>query len=402
MTAVKFIFFTGIMITFYSYIGYGILLWTWLKLRKTPPLKGGAPNIQDALPVTLVIAAYNEEEFIEEKIRNTLSIDYPEHLFHIIFITDGSTDRTPELVKGFPRIQLLHATGRSGKVAAIHRAMKFVHTPVVIFSDANTLLNKECIKNMVRHYEDPQVGGVAGEKKILASEGDNIAGAGEGLYWKYESFLKGLDWKFYTVVGAAGELFSVRTELYEHPGDDILLDDFVISLRVCQKGYRVAYEPGAYAVETGSASIREEQKRKIRISAGGFQSMYLLSDLLNIFKYPKLSFQYISRRVLRWSLCPLFLPIIFLCNLVLVANGESELYRWILVAQVLFYSFALLGWLLFRAGKRISFLYAAYYFVFINFSLYQGFFRFLKGRQTVLWEKASRGKYIAQQNLPNK
>jgi cellulose synthase/poly-beta-1,6-N-acetylglucosamine synthase-like glycosyltransferase len=300
-------------------------------------------------------------------------------------------------VSQFPRIKLLHQNRRSGKVAAMHRAMSHVETPYVIFSDANTILNKESIRKIVHHYQNPQVGGVAGEKKIIESSDNSIAGAGEGLYWKYESFLKKLDWEYYTVVGAAGELFSIKTDLYEYPGDHILLDDFLISLKVCQKGYRVAYEAGAYAMETGSASIKEEQKRKIRISAGGFQSLFILSDLLNIFKYPTLSFQYISHRVLRWTLCPLFLPIILITNVLLVMNEPSVFYQIVLAAQVSFYTLALAGWILYMKNIRISVLYAPYYFLFINYSLYLGFIRFLKGNQTVLWEKASRQQYKGEE-----
>ncbi|HVG12058.1 MAG TPA: glycosyltransferase family 2 protein [Flavisolibacter sp.] len=401
MTAVKIIFFFGIFITFYSYIGYGLVLWLWLKIKGKIQKPALPENDDFTLPVTLIVAAYNEEEFIAEKIANTLSLQYPSDKFHIVFITDGSTDNTAGIVSQYPNIQLLHSDGRKGKVAAMHRAMSFVTTPIVIFSDANTLLNADSIKNLVRHYRNPSVGGVAGEKKIMASAKGSLAGAGEGLYWKYESFLKKLDWQFYTVVGAAGELFSIRTELYEHPGDDTLLDDFVISLRICEKGYRVAYEPEAYAMETGSASIAEEQKRKIRISAGGFQSMYMLSGLLNIFKHGKLSFQYISHRVLRWSLCPLFLPLVLLANILIVIYAPAPIYSLVLAAQVLFYGLALLGWILFTRGIRVSSLYAAYYFVFINYSLYIGFFKYMKGRQSVLWEKSSRGKYIAPAGNPS-
>src|SRR5690606_26778994 len=155
----------------------------------------------------------------------------------------------------------------------IQRAMHFVTTPFVIFTDANTLLNKESVHNIMRHYSDNRVGGVAGEKKIIAVSTDAITATGEGLYWKYESWLKKMDSSFYTVVGAAGELFSIRTELYTHPGNNVLLDDFIISLRICQAGYKVSYEPEAYALESASASLEEEKKRKIRISAGAFQSI---------------------------------------------------------------------------------------------------------------------------------
>lgn len=398
---IKVLFFAGLAVTFYSYIGYGLVLWLLVKLRAAFGRSKDQKQAQDFTPpVTLVVAAYNEEDAIRQKIENTLSLHYPADALHIIFITDGSTDATPDMVTQFPQIQLLHNDERRGKVAAMHRAMGFVKTPYVIFSDANTVLNKESIRNIVRHYQDETVGGVAGEKKILPSSGEAAAGAGEGLYWKYESFLKKLDWQFYTVVGAAGELFSIRTALYEYPGDNILLDDFIISLRVCQKGYRVAYEADAFAMETASLSIKEEQKRKIRISAGGFQSMYLLRGLLNIFNYPRLSFQYISHRVLRWTLCPLFLPLILACNIILVAAGAPTVYTLILTAQLLFYGMALAGWLLSLQNKKISFLYAPYYFVFINVSLYAGFVRFLKGRQTVLWEKAARAKQSAAETAP--
>ncbi len=389
MLIIKYIFFTGLFILFYSYIGYGILLWIWVKM-KNAFLGRVALNGEFLPPVTLIIAAYNEEDFIENKIVNTFGLDYPADRFKVIFVTDGSSDSTPSIVSRYPSIRLLHNQERKGKVDAMHRAMQYVETPFVIFSDANTLLNRDSVRNIVRHYAKPEIGGVAGEKKIRQSMSEAAAGAGEGLYWKYESFLKKLDYNFYSVVGAAGELFSLRTELYEYPGPDVLLDDLVMSLRVCMKGYRFAYEPEAYAIESASVSLKEEKKRKIRISAGAFQSMKMLSSLFNIFKYPRLSFQYISHRVLRWTLCPLFLPLVLLCNLYLVMNCDSWYYKVLLAGQVIFYLFAFLGYLMSSTKTRIGFLYAPYYFLFINFSLYGGFLRYMKGRQTVLWEKASR------------
>jgi poly-beta-1,6-N-acetyl-D-glucosamine synthase len=398
MTFLKLIFFLGVALTFYSYIGYGLLIWILVKIRDS--VKPKKVEINDFLPdVTLIIAAYNEEDFIRTKIKNTLSLDYPEGQLKIIFITDGSSDSTPAIVEQHPRIQLLHQQNRDGKVAAMHRAMSYVTTDFVVFSDANTLLNSESIRNIVRHYKRSEVGGVAGEKKVLQSVNDVVAGAGEGLYWKYESFLKKLDSRFYTVVGAAGELFSIRTALYEFPGRNTILDDFVISLRICKRGYRVEYEPDAFAIESSSSSIKEEKKRKIRISAGAFQSIVLLADLLNIFKYPRLSFQYISHRVLRWTLCPLFLPLILIANILLVVQGAGLFYTVFLVAQILFYLMALAGAIMSGTKKKIALFYISYYFLFINYSVYLGFFRFLKGKQSVLWEKAARGEF-AEQKLP--
>jgi cellulose synthase/poly-beta-1,6-N-acetylglucosamine synthase-like glycosyltransferase len=388
MVIIKAVFFIGIFIVFYSYAGYGIVLWFLLKLKKKKP---SGVSAADELPaLTLIVAAYNEENFIEEKIANTLQLDYPREKLEIIFITDGSSDSTPRLAASYERIQVLHEDQRRGKVAAIHRAMAFVKTPVIVFSDANTLLNKTCLLNIARHYSLPEVGGVAGEKKILSAESDSAAGAGEGIYWKYESFLKKLDSELYSVVGAAGELFSIRTELYTYSGDNILLDDFVISLNVCRMGYRVVYEPEAYALETPSASLREEQKRKIRISAGAFQSMLLLKDLLNIFKYGVLSFQYISHRVLRWTLCPALLPVIFLLNILLTATRQGLIYDGLMGCQVIFYAAAITGWIYSNKEIKIKALYVPYYFFFLNLSLYMGYFRYKKGRQSVLWEKAVR------------
>jgi poly-beta-1,6-N-acetyl-D-glucosamine synthase len=393
MLLLKILLFTGIFIIFYSYLGYGILIWLIEKFKTTVlGKKQRVYNIDDLPHVTLVVAAFNEENFIAEKITNSLSMDYPREKFNFIVITDGSSDKTTEIARSFDGVQVLFEPERRGKIAAIHRAMAFVKTPIVIFSDANTLLNPESIRNIARHYQYPDIGGVAGEKKILAT--GESAVAGEGIYWKYESVLKKLDARLYSVVGAAGELFSVRTDLYEYVGDNVLLDDFVISLRVCQKGYRVAYEPEAYAMEAPSASMKEEQKRKIRISAGAFQSMRMLKGLLNVFKYPVLSFEYISHRVLRWTLCPLFLPIVFIVNIIIVAIQPSTVYVALLACQTLFYLLALAGWIFSMRNIKVKALYVPYYFAFINFSLYLGFVRYLKGNQTVLWEKANRQNYV--------
>lgn len=268
--------------------------------------------------------------------------------------------------------------------------MQFVTTPVVVFSDANTLLNRECLTEIAKHYQDPKVGGVAGEKKILDMTDSRAAGAGEGLYWKYESMLKRLDSDLNTVVGAAGELFSIRTELFEQTDENVLLDDFVISLKICARGFLIKYEPKAYAVEAPSAFMKEEQKRKIRISAGGFQSMVILKKLLNVIRYPLLSFQYISHRLLRWTVCPLCLLAILASNALIVLNQESLVYNLFLFLQILFYAMAALGWLYANNNIKIKILYVPYYFLFMNVSLVIGFTRYIKNQQSVLWEKATR------------
>ncbi len=267
--------------------------------------------------------------------------------------------------------------------------MKYVQTPFVIFCDANTLLNDQAVRNIVKHYADPLTGGVAGEKRVIPQGDANAAGT-EGIYWKYESFLKKLDAELYSVVGAAGELFSVRTELYQPVEEKVILDDFVISLRINIKGYRIAYAPDAYAMEAPSFSITEEHKRKVRISAGGFQSILLLSELLNVFKYPLLSFQYISHRVLRWTLCPLSMPVLLLCNFVLVIAGAPFFYSLVLIGQVLFYGMALTGYLQALKQTKSRLFYIPFYFVFMNVAVFQGFARFISKSQSAMWDKAKR------------
>jgi poly-beta-1,6-N-acetyl-D-glucosamine synthase len=387
-TFALFVFWIGLAIVFYTYVGYGFVIYILSKLKRKQRVL--ADQIDNHLPeITVLIAAYNEENYIEEKIVNTLQLDYPTNKMSIFIVTDGSTDSTPELVKKFHAVKLFHEPQRKGKIHAVNRVMKMVETPIVIFSDANTILNKKSLRNIVRHYQDKTVGGVAGEKRIFKKSEDNASGAGEGLYWKYESFLKKKDAEVYSIVGAAGELFSVRTALYEEPAENMIIEDFYLSLRIAASGYRFMYEPEAYAMETASANVEEEWKRKVRICAGGFQAMGRLSYLLNPFRYGILSFQYISHRVLRWTLAPLFLPLILLANLWLAITG-NPLYIAILIAQIGFYALAAMGYSLKDKHISIKGFFVPYYFAMMNMAVFAGFARFTKGRQSVVWEKAKR------------
>jgi cellulose synthase/poly-beta-1,6-N-acetylglucosamine synthase-like glycosyltransferase len=389
MLLIKILFWILTAVVLYTYVGYGLLLWILIKFRKKAAPDTPADN--NALPrVAHIIAAYNEEDFIEKKINNALSLDYPRHLSRIIIVADGSTDRTAEIVRRFNDVELFFEPARKGKVAAMNRAVEnTLDVDILIFSDANTLLNKEAFKHIIGHYRDPLVGGVSGEKKVI-SDGQ-VPGQGEGLYWKYESVLKKLDSDYYSVVGAAGELFSVRRELFEKVPENIVLDDFYISLNICKRGLVVRYEPRAYAMETPSFSLKDEKKRKVRISAGAFQSMVILKDLLNISRYGKLAFLYISHRVLRWAVCPFALPLILLLNVIIVVAGDTPLYTVILAAQVLFYMLAVTGWLFSgSAARNFKLFYVPYYFVFMNVSVWGGLSRYLNGAQSAMWEKARR------------
>jgi cellulose synthase/poly-beta-1,6-N-acetylglucosamine synthase-like glycosyltransferase len=387
------LFWSSILILIYTYLGYGILLFLLVKIKGKKDLPAVPPD--DLLPpVTFLVAAYNERKWIAEKYQNTIALDYPKEKLEILFVTDGSDDDTPEILRALSReaplkVRVEHRPERRGKIAAVHRVMPMVNAPIVIFSDANTLLNSRAIKNIVRHYLSPDVGGVAGEKRILQEEKEEASSSGEGIYWQYESALKKWDARLYSVVGAAGELFSIRTDLYERIPTDTIIEDFYLTLRIAQKGYRIQYEDQAYAMETASASVKEELKRKIRIAAGGLQAIYRLAPLLNIFRYGRLSFQYISHRVLRWTLAPLALLLFFVSNLYLWQSGEA-IYQIALIAQMLFYIAAALGWLMEKQKLRNKALFIPYYFCMMNYAVYRGFFRIISGRQSVLWERSER------------
>ncbi|HED30131.1 MAG TPA: glycosyltransferase family 2 protein [Prosthecochloris aestuarii] len=386
MTIAYFLFWACLGLIIYTYIGYGMLVWLLLKAGVGTASRTDRQRFEP--DVTLLIAAYNEKEWIAEKVANCRELDYPENKLRIMFVSDGSTDGTPDILRSYPGITVLHEPQRGGKTAALNRAMDFIETPLVIFTDANTMLNSDAVRNMVRHYNDPSVGCVAGEKRIRQSEKDAASGAGEGMYWKYESFLKKNDSRLWSAVGAAGELFSIRTELFEKLESDTLLDDFMISLRIAARGYRVIYEPDAYAIEAPSAGLQEEMKRKIRICAGGIQSVIRLRQLLNPFRHPLLWFEYVSRRVLRWTLTPLALAGLLVVNILLV--NEHLFFQLFLGAQLMFYLMALAGWIVEQRKIRFKLLFIPLYFSMMNIAVFIGCYRYMTGRQSAMWEKARR------------
>lgn len=394
MELLKLIFWMLLFTVFYTYIGYGILLFVIIKIRRFFKI-GTIKEINYSYEpeVTLFITAYNEKDYVASKMKNTLELEYPKEKLNIVWFTDGSDDGTPELLYNYPNTTVHHLDARNGKIGAMNRGIEFVNTPIVVFSDANTMLGKESIKRIVRLFGNEKVGCVSGEKRIFNQDSDVASAAGEGLYWKYESALKKWDAELYSVVGAAGELFAIRTNLYRHVEKDTLLDDFIISLRVAQEGYTIQYDPEAFAIEKASANVKEELKRKIRISAGGIQSIVRLRSLLNVFKYGTLSFQYISHRVLRWTLAPLCLLLLIPISSILAYKKdflEIGLYSILFWLQLLFYCAALLGWFLENRATRIKALFVPYYFFIMNLSVVLGFVRYIRNNQSVNWERAKR------------
>jgi biofilm PGA synthesis N-glycosyltransferase PgaC len=386
----KLLFWISLFIVFYTFLGYGIILYFLVRIRRVVKGKRVYPGLDQDFPtLTLVVAAYNEESLMEAKIQNTLNLNYPAGKLHLLFVTDGSTDRTPDVIAQYPQIQLMHSPARNGKIMAIHRAMHEVNTEIVVYTDANTFLNQDALLLIARHYADPTVGAVSGEKRVM-QDAISDATAGEGFYWKYESALKKWDSELYSVVGAAGELFSVRKSLYKEVEPDTILDDFMISMLIAQDGYRIIYEPDAYASELSSDNIKEELKRKVRIAAGGIQSIVRLKKLMTPFEHPLLWFQYISHRVLRWTITPFLMILVFVLNIIICFRSDQAIYFVTLFGQVVFYGAALAGWLLETRKIKIKALFVPYYFCIMNYAVIAGINRYLKGSQSAAWEKSKR------------
>ena len=391
------IFWSALFMVFYTYLGYGIVLYALVKLKElfVKPVKRVLPPDSDLPEVTLFITAFNEEDVVDEKMENSLALDYPADKLRIDWVTDGSEDGTNDRLqtRWNGKATVYFQPKRQGKTAAMTRGMTLVRTPLVVFTDANTMVNSEAIHEIVLAFQNPKVGCVAGEKRIAVQTKDGAAAGGEGIYWKYESTLKALDSRLYSAVGAAGELFAVRRELFEPMEPDTLLDDFILSLRIAMKGYTIAYCTNAYAIESGSADMGEEEKRKVRIAAGGLQSIWRLRPLLNPFHYGILSFQYTSHRVLRWSVTPFLLFALLPLNIVVLLLGESPLfYGTLLGLQILFYGMGYWGYYLSTRQIKNKVLFIPYYFLFMNVNVLKGIGYLKRKKGSGAWEKAKRAE----------
>ena len=383
---IEIIFWALFFLIVYSYIGYAIILLIILEFKR----KEKRPPVQEFPPITLLIAAFNEKDILEAKLANTDALDYPKEKITQLWITDGSTDGSELFLRQRINIQVLHNKERNGKIGAINRAMTQVKTPIVVFSDANTILEPQAIKELVSYFSDLNTGCVAGEKCILKQISDSAVSNGEGLYWKYESFIKKLESGINSTIGAVGELYAIRTELFTEVEPDTILDDFVISMRIAQKGYVIKYASKAIASERASISIPEELKRKVRIGAGSMQTLIRMTSLLNIFKYKMLSYQYWSHKVIRWTIVPFATLLVLVTNIYLVINTQYIVYKIFILVQSIFYLMALNGWAFRNSKTRLRIIFAPYYIITMNYAIVAGIIRYFTGFQSVNWEKAKR------------
>jgi cellulose synthase/poly-beta-1,6-N-acetylglucosamine synthase-like glycosyltransferase len=388
--AVEVVFWLAVAVCVYAYLGYGLVITLLARLRPRPVRSDDAYRPT----VSLIICAYNEEKVIAEKLENSLALAYPADRLEILVVSDGSTDGTARLVEAYgarltaPRIVSLHQPERRGKPAAANRAASLASGDILVFSDANSMYTPDSIARLVRHFADPIVGCVAGEKRIVEAAGERVSHQA-GLYWRYESYLKRMDSTVWSVVGAAGEIMAVRRSVFTPPEPDSFIEDFILSMRIAERGYRVIYEPDAISLEEAPAADADEFERKARIAAGGFQSIVRLRGLLHP-RHGVLAFEYISHRVLRWAVVPLLLPLLLVANLALLPS-RPLLYGLTLLGQALLYGAAALGMALpnHRLG-RLKLVSIPTYFVVMNLAVLAGLYRYLGGKQQVTWKKVAR------------
>jgi cellulose synthase/poly-beta-1,6-N-acetylglucosamine synthase-like glycosyltransferase len=382
------VFYISLGIITYTYIGYPLLI--FLVAQMVKPFRKRVvkrfDDSQDSPTVTIIIAAYNELNYLEAKIKNTLSLEYPNERKLIWVVTDGSTDGSEKLVADYPQVQLLHQPDRHGKAAAINRALPAVLPGIVIFTDANILLNRDGLHHLVNHFKDPWVGAVAGEKKV--SDGNEKgAVAVEGLYWSYESIIRKSDASVHSVTGAVGELFALRTELVKPMPEEIICDDLYMSLQVIEQGYRIAYEEKAYGVEAYSFSISKEWKRKIRIAAGSIQMLKMTNWWALFIKRPIPVLQFINRKLLRWIVVPYLVVLMPLIVALIDMDGLETSLLLLFFLCFLFYGGALLGWLLIKTKFIPRFFYLPFYFVWANLAMIVGTWEFINKKSNAVWEK---------------
>jgi len=335
--------------------------------------------------VSIIIAAYNEEKVILQKIKNTLSLDYPCDKLQVIVVSDGSDDNTQEIVNKFSSDEFLslHQKERNGKSAALNRGVEVASGDILVFSDANNDFCSDAIQQLIKHFDNPETGAVSGAKHIYAND-KRQAATGDGLYWRYESKIKQAESDLGSITGAEGEILALRKNLFKPIDRKKINDDAAITFDVIKSGYRVLYEKNAKAYEEASKNLIEDYNVKVRMTAGGYQTVSYEKKYL----FPPLnwfSFTFISHKLLRW-LAPHFLLIIFIVPAILIYRKEM---LFLFLIQVIFYSISFFGWLN-RDKKLPGFIYIPMYFTIMNIALFWGFIRYMKKETASIWTKADR------------
>lgn len=367
----------------YAYLAYPVLVW-WL-VRRRPAIEHETPP-DNALPsASLLIAAHNEADVIEARIRNALALDYPSDKLEIVVASDGSTDGTNEIVRRFvgPRVRLLEFAPRRGKAATLNGAVRQLRGELVMFSDANTFWDASAARALARWFAEPATGVVCGRLQLVdPASGNNV----DSLYWRYENFLKRCEARLGVLLGANGAIYAMRRRLVEPIPDDTIVDDFVIPLSAyLRTGCRMIYDPSATASEETPARLGCEFRRRARIGAGGFQSLARLGGLCR-WRHGWLAFAFVSHKLCRW-LAPFGLIAALVAN---VALAGTPSFRALLAGQAAFYSVAVVGGAVPGRHPLCRLARAATLFTSVNLALLVGCWRWLSGHQRGVWQRTAR------------
>jgi cellulose synthase/poly-beta-1,6-N-acetylglucosamine synthase-like glycosyltransferase len=369
---------------FYSFLGYGLVL---LALAGMAPARPEPPSWAPRR-VDFLIAAYNEEAVIADKLANTLALDSGGADVHVVLVSDGSTDATAEIGRSFEsRGVTVLTSGRIGKAAALALGLERCTGEVVVFSDANAMLSDRALTAMLRHFAYPAVGGVCGRIGVAPAKGRKGGlGFAEGLFWRYDQALKRAESRLGGAVSAQGSVYAMRRELVRAPTAGFA-DDFVISVEAVRAGKRLVFEPGAGAAEVVAETAKSEMSRRIRSAELSWRSMMQFADLMNPLRYGWYAWQLISHKLVR-RLNPLFLVLLFLSSAVLAT--EDWRYALVFVGQVAFYGLALAA-LLRPELRRFRIVSIAAFFLMAHAAMALGFFRYASGRQSTLWTPSREG-----------
>ena len=385
---IEIMFWVGAALLIYTYAGYPFVVMAIGGIFARKPAH--SEKSVEAPRVSIVVAAYNEESVIREKVKAALELDYPADCLDIWIASDGSTDRTEEIVKAFEagsdRVHLL-SYPRMGKSGVLNKAVEKAGGDIIVFSDANTEFTPGAVTRLVERFNDERVGCVSG-RLIYRNPGTVTSGRAESLYWRYETALKKLENTLGYVAGANGAIYAIRRELFKPLKEGTINDDFVISMRIVEMGYRCVYEEAAVAYEDVAPDMESEFKRHVRDGAGHYIAVLHLWRLLN----PLLglrAFIYCSHRVLRWS-APFLLMCLLAANISLAITGKP-FYAGLLSVHAFFYAMAFAGLVVSRSGSMPFFLYVPFYFCNLNFALLCGFGKVVAGTQKSTWERTERG-----------
>lgn len=337
--------------------------------------------------VSLLLAAYNEEKILEEKIQNSFELEYPRGDLEILVGSDGSTDRTEAIAARYaPDVKLFAFPQRSGKAAVLNRLVPAARGDILVFCDANTMLLKNVLQKLLAHFENPDVGCVCG-RLILHDAGETALSIGESIYWNLESEIKKQEGRLGTVIGANGGIYAIRKELFRPiPTGCKVMDDFFVTTNVLRAGKSVVYEPQAIGSEETSLDAFGEFHRKVRISQANFNLLPRYLPLLNPLR-PLVAYGFLSHKLLRW-LAPFVLIALFLSNAALAPF--SPFYAALLGAQALFYAVAALGYFGNGRTRRYKFLLVPYYFVSMNWALLLGCVKAVFSRDGGTWNRVER------------